>query len=143
MGWSEISSDPHALLGLSCPGERAARSVGYIAAAASPYLLRELRPLEVAAERRVGDLVVGGELPQGLAGRPASNQLLAGNEPAQSTPALHGRKSSRLPHHQRTSPQTAACQAADQRRFYGGQLTLTEGRLEGRRKACRDRRRSS
>jgi hypothetical protein len=36
MGWSEISSDPHALLGLSCPGERAARSVGYIAAAASP-----------------------------------------------------------------------------------------------------------
>ena len=76
-----------------------------------------LGPLEVAAERRVGDVVVGGELPQGLAGRPASNQLLVGNEPAQSTPALHGRKSSRLPHHQRTSPQTAACQAAEQRGF--------------------------
>jgi len=53
-------------------------------------LLRELRSLEVAAERRMGDVVVGGELPQGLAGRPASDELLVGYEPAQSTPVLHG-----------------------------------------------------
>ena len=38
-------------------------------------LLRDLRSLEVAPERRVGNLVVGGELPQGLTGRPAPNQL--------------------------------------------------------------------
>jgi hypothetical protein len=61
------------------------------------------RPHKVAAERRMGDPVVGGEPPQGLAGRPAPNQLRVGNEPAQSTPALHGRESSRLTHHQRTS----------------------------------------
>jgi hypothetical protein len=67
-------------------------------------LLRELRSLEVAAERRVRDVVVVGELPQGLAGRPAPNQLLVGNEPTQSTPALHGRESSNLTHHRRTSP---------------------------------------
>jgi hypothetical protein len=57
-----------------------------------PELLRDLRPLEIAAERRVLDVVVGSELPQRLAGRPAPNQLRVGNELAQSTPALHNER---------------------------------------------------
>src|SRR5439155_19121679 len=54
-----------------------------------PQLPRDLRPGEVAAERRVRDLVVGGEPPQRLAGGSASNQLPVRNEPAKSALALH------------------------------------------------------
>src|SRR5262249_18843683 len=54
-----------------------------------PELPRDLGPREIAAERRVRDPVVGGERPQRLAGRPPPKQLRVGNEPAQSSPALH------------------------------------------------------
>ncbi len=57
-------------------------------------LLRDLRPIEIAPQRRVCDVVVGSELPQRLAGRSAPNQPGIGNELAQSTPTLHRKDSS-------------------------------------------------
>jgi hypothetical protein len=67
-------------------------------------LLCDLRPLEVAPERRVLDVVVGSELPQRLAGRSAPNQRLVGNEPTQSPPPLHTTDSiPRLTHQKRTN----------------------------------------
>jgi hypothetical protein len=56
-----------------------------------PELPARVRPAEETAERRVPDAVVRGERPQRLTGRPAAKQLRVGNEPTQSTLALHPR----------------------------------------------------
>lgn len=69
-----------------------------------PELLSHLRAREIAAERRVRDAVVAGELPQRLAARPPPQQLRVGNQPAQSPAAFHtSDPSPRLTHHERTS----------------------------------------
>jgi hypothetical protein len=59
-----------------------------------PELRFHLRPGEIAAQRRVRNPVVAGELAQRRAGRAAANQLLVGNEPAQATATLHSTDSS-------------------------------------------------
>ncbi len=70
--------------------------------------LVQLRPGEIAAERRVRDAIVAREFAQRFARRATPNQRPVGREPAQAAATFHAQDSSfQLTHHERILHQTA------------------------------------